>query len=365
MKIVVLAGGISTERDVSLSSGSMIYKALKQKGHKAILLDVYLGIEGNVDGIFDLDKDWSESVKGIGEINPDISAVKALRPDGDKNFFGPNVIKLCQEADVVFMALHGVGGEDGKVQAAFELMGIRYTGTDFTSAAMAMDKTVTKDLFKAWDINTPKGIVIYRKETYPDCEAAVKSGREVYGKYIAENGSEKDIVYPCIVKATNGGSSVGVSIANDRSEFDKACDEAFKYDTKAIVEQYIKGREFAVGVIEGKALPVIEIAPKQGFYDYKNKYQAGSTVETCPADLTPEQTKTLQSAAERAFTALRYRSYARMDFMMDEKGEFYCLECNTLPGMTPTSLLPQEAAVIGIGFADLCEKLIKLAYDNK
>ncbi len=364
MKIVVLAGGISTERDVSLSSGSMIYKALKQKGHNAILLDVYLGIEGDVTGIFEKDKDWSESVKGIGEINPDISAIKALRPDGDKNFFGPNVIKLCQEADVVFMALHGVGGEDGKVQAAFELMGIRYTGTDFTSAAMAMDKTVTKDLFNAWGINTPKGIVIYRKESFSASELEAAAGREIYDKYIAENGSESDIAYPCIVKATNGGSSVGVSIANDRSEFDKACDEAFKYDTKAIVEQYIKGREFAVGVIEGKALPVIEIAPKQGFYDYKNKYQAGSTVETCPAQLSEEQTLKLQKAAERAYAALRYRSYARMDFMMDASGEIFCLECNTLPGMTPTSLLPQEAAAVGVSFEDLCEKLIQMAYNK-
>ncbi len=358
MKIVVLCGGISTERDVSLISGSMVYKALKKKGHDVIMLDVYLGIEGDVTGIFEKDKDWAAQVSGISEINPDISKIKAMRPDGDRNFFGPNVIKLCQEADVVFMALHGVGGEDGKVQSTFELMGIKYTGTDFTSAAMAMDKAITKDLFKAWGVNTPKGIVIYKKDNVPACVCV--SG-DVYEKYVAENGSEADIVYPCIVKATNGGSSVGVSIANNRSEFDKACDEAFKYDTKAIVEQYIKGREFAVGVIEGKALPVIEIAPKQGFYDYKNKYQAGSTVETCPADLTAEQTDKVQRMAERAFAALRYKSYARMDFMLSESGEFYCLECNTLPGMTPTSLLPQEAAAVGISYEDLCEKLIKLA----
>ncbi|MCR4617545.1 MAG: D-alanine--D-alanine ligase [Lachnospiraceae bacterium] len=360
MKVVVLCGGISTERDVSLISGSMIYKTLKNKGHQAIMLDVYLGFEGSTDGIFELDKDWSESVKGISEINPDISKIKAMRPDGDKNFFGPNVIKLCQEADVVFMALHGVGGEDGKVQAAFELMGITYTGTDFTSAAMAMDKTVTKDLFNAWNINTPKGIVICRKENASKADASDEK-RSIYGKYVAENGSEADIVYPCIVKATNGGSSVGVSIANTPSEFDAACDEAFKYDVKAIVEQFIKGREFAVGVIDGKALPVIEIAPKEGFYDYKNKYQAGSTVETCPADLTDSQRIKLQTMAERAYKALRYKSYARMDFMMDKDDEVYCLECNTLPGMTPTSLLPQEAAAIGMDFGELCDRIINMA----
>ncbi len=364
MKVVVLAGGISTERDVSLISGSMIYKALKRKGHDAIILDVYLGYEGDIEGIFEKDRDWTEHIQGISEINPDVSAIKALRPDGDKNFFGPNVIRLCQEADVVFMALHGIGGEDGKVQAVFELMGITYTGTEFSSASMAMDKTVTKDIFNAWNIKTPSGIVIRRLEDCGNDEGAAAENRIIYGKYVAENGSEADISYPCMVKATNGGSSVGVSIANVKEEFDAACDEAFKYDTKAIVEQYIKGREFAVGVIDGKALPVIEIAPKEGFYDYKNKYQEGSTVETCPADLTGEQTVKVQRMAERAYKALRYRSYARMDFMMDASGEFYCLECNTLPGMTPTSLLPQEAAAVGVDFDELCERLIKMALNN-
>ena len=360
MKVVVLAGGISTERDVSFSSGSQIYKALKSKGHKAIILDVYLGIEGDTEGIFDLDKDWAAQYSAIKEINPDIEAIKALRPDGDKNFFGPNVIKLCHEADAVFMALHGIGGEDGKVQACFELMGIPYTGTDFTSAAMAMDKAITKDLFTAWNIRTPKGLVIYKNSDRPEeAKKAAEAGRGIKGKYFAENGSESDITFPCIVKATNGGSSVGVTIANTPEEFDAACDEAFKYDNKAIVEDYIKGREFSVGVIDGKALPVIEIAPKQGFYDYKNKYQAGSTVETCPAELPEEKSSEMQYMAERAYRALRYKSYARMDFMMNEKGEIFCLECNTLPGMTPTSLLPQEAAAIGISFADLCELLLK------
>ena len=360
MKIIVLAGGISTERDVSLVTGSMIYKALRKNGHRAIILDVYLGYEGETEGIFDSDRDWAASISAVSSVNPDVSKIKAMRPDGDKNFFGPNVIKLCQEADVVFMALHGVGGEDGKVQAAFELLGITYTGTDFESAAMAMDKTVTKDLFRAWDIPTPKGIVIYRKENFKDAGSGHKHS-VIFDKYVAENGSEEDIVFPCIVKATNGGSSVGVSIANERSEFDAACDEAFKYDTQAVVEQYIKGREFAVSVIDGEALPAIEIAPKQGFYDYKNKYQADSTVETCPADIPEETALRLKSLAERAFRALRYRSYARMDFMMDSDGNIYCLECNTLPGMTPTSLLPQEAAAVGMSFEELCEKIIAMA----
>lgn len=156
---------------------------------------------------------------------------------------------------------------------------------------------------------------------------------------------------------------MGVCIARDEGEYERAKQEAFRYDSEIIVEQYIKGREFSVGVMDGRALPVIEIAPKQGFYDYKNKYQAGSTVETCPAELSEEKTRQMQAVAERVFAALRMKSYARMDFMMSESGEIFCLEANTLPGMTPTSLLPQEAAVLGMDFPGLCEKIISVHAD--
>ena len=342
MKVVVLAGGTSTERDVSLSTGSMIYKALKKNGHQAILLDVYLGYEGETEGIFERDTDWAAQIGGIAEENPDLEAVKAMRPDGDKNFFGPNVLSLCQSADAVFMALHGANGEDGKIQACFELMGIPYTGTDFVSSAMAMDKGITKDIFKAHNIPTPAGIRLYQ----------------------GEQETEK-VPYPCIVKACCGGSSVGVCIAHDDAEYEDAKKEAFRYDKEVIVEQYIEGREFSVGVMDGKALPVIEIAPKQGFYDYKNKYQAGSTVETCPAELSADKTREMQDIAERVFQALRMKNYARMDFMMGKDGSLYCLEANTLPGMTPTSLLPQEAAAIGISFEELCERILDYAKNGK
>ena len=342
MKVVVLAGGTSTERDVSLSSGSMIYRALKKNGHQAILLDVYLGYEGNVDGIFERDEDWAAQVGAISEKNPDLDVIRAMRPDGDKNFFGPNVLSLCKSADAVFMALHGANGEDGKIQACFELMGITYTGTDFVSSAIAMDKGITKDIFRAYGIPTPAGL-------------RLKKG---------EREREK-VPYPCIVKACCGGSSVGVSIARNQGEYENAKEEAFLYDNEVIVEQYIEGREFSVGVMDGKALPVIEIAPKQGFYDYKNKYQAGSTVETCPARLSREETEKIQRLAELAYEALRMKSYARMDFMKNDQGEFFCLEANTLPGMTPTSLLPQEAAAVGMSFEELCEKILQYAVTDK
>lgn len=339
MKIVVLAGGISTERDVSLSSGAMIYKALKKNGHQAILLDVYLGYTGNdSDVIFEKEEDWAKEMGAISEKNPDIEQVKAMRPDGDKNFFGPNVISICQAADVVFMALHGENGENGKIQACFDLMGITYTGTDYVSSAICMDKGITKDIFTAHGVPTPAGI-------------RLKKGQKQEGK----------VPFPCIVKACCGGSSVGVSIANKEEDYEAALKEAFRYDNEVIVEQYIKGREFSVGVMDGRALPVIEIAPLQGFYDYKNKYQAGSTVETCPAELSEEKTLEMQKYAEAAFKALRLKNYARMDFMMDGEGNMYCLEANTLPGMTPTSLLPQEAAAEGTDFLELCEKIIAAA----
>ena len=338
MNIVVLAGGISTERDVSLISGKMIYRAVKKNGHKAILLDVFLGYNGSVDGIFDRDEDWEAQVKGISETNPDIEAVKALRPDWKKQFFGPNVIALCQAADVVFMALHGENGENGKIQACFDLMGITYTGTDYVSSALCMDKGLSKDMFAQYGVPTPKGI-------------RIKKGQQDPGT----------VPFPCIVKACCGGSSVGVSIARNSEEYEAAKAESFRYDNEAIVEQYIEGREFSVGVLDGKALPIIEIAPLSGYYDYKNKYQAGSTIETCPADLSPEKTAEMQKYAETAFRALRLKNYARMDFMMGKAGDIYCLEANTLPGMTPTSLLPQEAAAVGISYEQLCEKLIEVS----
>lgn len=339
MKVVVLAGGISTERDVSLSSGAKIYKALKRNGHQAVLLDVYLGYaDEDADNIFDKEEDWAKELGGIAEKNPDIEQVKAMRPDGDKNFFGPNVIFICQAADVVFMALHGENGENGKIQACFDLMGIRYTGTDYVSSAICMDKGLTKDIFACYGIPTPQGI-------------RLKKGEK----------QEKTVTFPCIVKACCGGSSVGVSIAWKEEEYESALQEAFQYDDEVVIEQYIKGREFSVGVMDGKALPVIEIAPLVGFYDYKNKYQAGSAVETCPAEISEEKTKEMQGYAEKAFVALRLKNYARMDFMMSEQGEIYCLEANTLPGMTPTSLLPQEAAAVGINYEQLCEKIMEAA----
>ena len=341
MKIVVLAGGTSTERDVSLVTGTMIYQALKSNGHQVVLLDVYLGYDGDANSlglnIFDVNRDWAANISAIKENNPDINQIKAMRKGNSNNYFGPGVIDICSLADIVFLALHGENGEDGKIQAAFDLMGIKYTGTDYTSSALAMDKAITKEIFSYYHIPTPNGIHVRKGEAY------------------------EWSTYPCVVKVCNGGSSVGVSIVNTAAEMEESLGNAFTYGTDIIIEQYIKGREFSVGVIDGKALPIIEIAPLEGFYDYKNKYQAGSTVETCPAVLDADTTTKMQQIAEDVFTALRLKTYARMDFMLNDMNEIFCLEANTLPGMTPTSLIPQEAKAIGINFETLCEKILEIS----
>ena len=345
MDIVVLAGGLSTERDVSFKTGSMVASALKENGHRVILLDVFMGYsdkEENLDGIFDRADEISVKVDDIPEVAPDLAAVKASRKDQSPCFFGPNVIRMCQMADIVFMALHGENGENGKLQAAFDLFGIKYTGSDYLSSAIAMNKDMAKQLFAYGDIPAPKGIGM-TKETRED------------------DVTKLGLTLPCVVKPCCGGSSIGVTIVRDAAEFKAALDEAFKWEDHLIIEEYVKGREFSVGVLEGKALPVIEIAPIQGFYDYKNKYKAGSAVETCPADLPEEISAKMRRYAERVAEVIGLDTYSRSDFLLDENNQIYCLEANTLPGMTPTSLLPQEAAVIGINFNELCEKLIEIS----
>ena len=337
MKIVVLAGGLSTERDVSLVTGRDVYKALKERGHNVVLIDVYVGCDKGADVIFDIDEDWAARISQIGESAPDIEKVKAMRPD-DGSFFGPNVIEICKASDIVFNALHGDCGENGKVQAAFDLLGIRYTGTDHLSSALAMDKSISKMLFKECGVSVPECVML-------------RSADDDY----------RPASYPCVVKICNGGSSVGVYIVNNENEYLSAVKDAFRYESRVIAEQYIKGREFTCCVLDGIPLPIVEIAPKSGFYDYKNKYQAGSTVETCPADVGADITAKIQAEAVKAYEALGICTYARMDFIMNEDNEVFCLEANTLPGMTPTSLIPQEAAAVGISYGELCEKIIEIS----
>ena len=343
MKIVVLAGGLSTERDVSFKTGEMVTKALRENGHQVILLDVFMGYsdkEEDLTGIFDRAEAVSVKVAAIPATAPDLVKVKAQRKDQSDNFFGPNVIELCRMADIVFMALHGENGENGKIQAAFDLFGIRYTGTGYLGSALAMNKGMAKQLFLENGIPTPRGTSLKRGEDAAKIETC-------------------GIHFPCVVKPCSGGSSIGVSIVHDKAEYEQALKEAFRWENELVIEEYVKGREFSVGVIDFQALPIIEIAPVEGFYDYKNKYKAGSTVETCPAELSEQITKEMQGYAEKVAEVLGLNTYSRTDFLLDEEGRIFCLEANTLPGMTPTSLLPQEAKVTGVDFNQLCEKLIE------
>lgn len=343
MKIVVLAGGLSTERDVSFKTGEMVTKALRENGHQVILLDVFMGYsnkEEDLTGIFDRAEAVSVKVAAIPETAPDLEKVKAQRKEQSDNFFGPNVIELCRMADIVFMALHGENGENGKIQAAFDLFGIRYTGTGYLGSAFAMNKGMAKQLFLENGIPTPRGTSLKRGEDAAKIETC-------------------GIHFPCVVKPCSGGSSIGVSIVHDKAEYEQALKEAFRWENELVIEEYVKGREFSVGVIDFQALPIIEIAPVEGFYDYKNKYKAGSTVETCPAELSEQITKEMQGYAEKVAEVLGLNTYSRTDFLLDAEDHIFCLEANTLPGMTPTSLLPQEAKVTGVDFNQLCEKLIE------
>ena len=342
MNIIVLCGGISPERDVSLTSGSLVASALRKSGHRAVLMDVFFGYTEPFDDPSEIfDRPYNDSITAVGENAPDIEAVKKSRKQNNDSRIGDNVIEVCRAADIVFMALHGEDGENGKIQAMFDLMGIKYTGCGYLGSAMAMNKGVSKMIFNENGILTPPGIVVNRFD----------------GKY-------NDPGFPCVVKPCSGGSSVGTSIVYDREQYASALALAFKYEDDAVCERYIKGRECDVGVIDGKALPVIEICPKSGFYDYKNKYQSGMTDEYCPADLPDSITEKLQRAAENVFRALMLDVYARMDFIVDGNGNVYCLEANTLPGMTPISLLPQEAAAVGISYEELCEIIVEKSLEK-
>lgn len=339
MNIVVLCGGISTERDVSITSGTMVAKALRERGHKVVLVDSFFGYTepyGKPEDLF-LRETHSQTIL-VGEKEPDIEKIKASRHQNNNSVLGDNVLEICRAADITFFALHGEEGENGQLQATFDVAGIKYTGCGYLGSALAMNKSLSKKLFACSGIQTPSGITVY-------------AGEAPYS----------DVGFPCVVKPCSGGSSVGTSIVSNREEYDAALVLAFKYERAVIVEQYIKGRELTVGVIDGRAMPVVEIIPKEGFYDYKNKYQAGLTTEICPAPIDKDLTERMQRLAEKADRELMGEVYSRVDFLMDDKGVLYCLEANTLPGMTPTSLVPQMAQAEGKSFGELCEEIIAVS----
>ena len=334
MKIAVLCGGLSNERDVSISSGTDIARALRGRGYPVALVDLFLGHPGAYDDIFTTEDMRSYSV---AEAAPDLAAVRAMRPG--QGLIGPNVLEICRKADFVFLALHGDEGENGKIQALLDVYGIRYTGSGYLGSALAMDKSLTKTLLHEAGVPVPIGITVHKGET----------------PYAVPG------TFPCVVKPCSGGSSVGTTIVHSRKEYAAALELAFRYEDSVIVEGFITGRELTVGVIDGKAMPVIEIIPKNGFYDYKNKYQPGLTLELCPAPITSEETEKIQRLAEKVYRVLRLEAYGRVDFILDSNGVFWCLEANTLPGMTPTSLVPQMGVAMGMDYGELCERLLEVS----
>ncbi len=337
MKILVLAGGLSPERNVSLSSGTLVCEALRGLGHRAAMVDLFFGLEksdGDGEGLYDAP--IPEKFKKIGRDAPDLKKIRAGRPG--PSAVGPGVIGMCRRADAVFLALHGTCGEDGRVQAMLDLLGVPYTGSGYLGSAIAMDKDLTKRLV-AHLVSTPRWEAVDVTE---------------------ENRAEllERTPLPAVVKPVDSGSSIGVFIANTREELDAALREHAKMEGRTVLEQYVKGRELQVAVLDGRALPSIEIIPREGFYDYANKYQPGAALEVCPADIPPEWEARLRRDAEAVFSALKLGVYSRADFIVTEDGTPWFLEINTLPGMTPTSLVPQEAAAVGIGYRELCERIV-------
>ena len=340
MKIVVLAGGLSPERNVSLSSGTLIAQALERLGHQTALVDMYFGLEdydGTVESFFDAP--LSDKWKRIDPKAPDLEQVKASRKWKSPSQFGLGVIELCQLADVVFLAFHGTCGEDGRVQAAFDLLGIPYTGSGYLGSGIAMDKDFTKRLIAGLDVPTPAWSRVDYTEKDVDRLTSVTP-------------------VPCVVKPVDSGSSIGVSIAKSKKELHAALLEGLKLGGRCVLEQYVQGREIQVALLGDRALPSIEIIPKKGFYDYENKYQPGAAEEITPAPIPPEWEKRVGEAALTVYRALGLSVYSRADFILDADGTPWFLEINTLPGMTPTSLVPQEAAAAGISYEALCQTII-------
>ncbi len=345
MKILVLAGGLSPERNVSLSSGAMVCEALRKRGHQAALMDLFYGLDGAVSGRGLYVAPIPESFKQVARVAPDLEQVRARRGDDSPSAIGPGVFEMCADADVVYLALHGACGEDGRIQAALDLLGVPYTGSGCLGSAVAMDKDLTKRLV-ADKVKTP------RWETVTVTEENLE---ELAGR----------IKPPVVVKPIASGSSIGVYIARNKVELKRALEESVQLGGRTVIEEYIQGREIQVAVLDGKALPTIEIIPREGFYDYANKYQPGAAKEVCPARISTELERAIGNAALTVFETIGLSVYARADFIVAPDGTPYFLEINTLPGMTPTSLVPQEAAAAGMDYGTLCETIIQKSLEAR
>lgn len=329
MKIAVLMGGTSAEREVSLASGLAVTKALRDRDHTVFAVDT-------AHGFVPPDEET--------ELLPD--GVRSAPPENVEDALDPvEIPKIAQvrDADVAFLALHGGIGEDGSLQALLEMNGIRYTGSGPLGSGIAMDKDITKRLFRDAEIPTLPWRVARAPEFSYDHVAI-----------------EEEIGFPCIVKPSRQGSSVGLTVVDSADGLDAAIQKASEFDSEVMIERFAKGRELTISLIGGEPLPPIEIRPRSGLYDYQAKYTAGMTEYICPAPIDGEMTAEAQMYAHRAFRVLKLADYARIDFILAQE-QLFCLEANTLPGMTATSLFPKAAAAAGISFPDLCDRIVRLA----
>ena len=277
---------------------------------------------------------------------PDLETVKRGRKDQGPSHIGPHVLDICQKADLVFLGLHGMDGEDGRIQAALDLLGVPYTGAGHLASAVAMDKAVSKQILDACGIPTPKWRLLS------------------YGLDEAEPLAQT-LPMPCVIKTIGGGSSLGVYLPEDRTELKRALEEVLRYGAKVLAEERIYGRELTDAVLGERYLPPVETFPSVENFDYEAKYQAGGAKEICPAELTEEQAKAVGEMALRVHKALGLAVYSRTDMIMDENGQLWCLEANSLPGMTPNSFVPKEAAAVGMSYNQLCEEIVRLSCDVK
>ena len=336
MKITVLMGGTSAERDVSIASSLRVAEGLRARGHEVVTLDTARGALTQKD-------EKALIAKGvIVKTTPPSRAELASMAEQTL----PQMLRALpalKDADCVFMGLHGGHGEDGSIQALLDMAGIRYTGSGHLASALAMDKDLSKHLFRRAGVQTANWNMARRNGTPEE--------------------HLKGLPMPVVVKPSKQGSTVGLSIVKRREELPAAVAEAFEYDDEVMIEQFIAGRELTVGILGDEALPVGEIIPKHEIYDYECKYTVGMAEEVFPAQIPSDRAREAQELAKRAFAALKLRGCARIDFRMTEDGSLFCLEANTLPGMTQTSLIPQGAAAAGISFPELCERIVLLALE--
>ncbi|HEY4214368.1 MAG TPA: D-alanine--D-alanine ligase [Steroidobacteraceae bacterium] len=329
MKIAVLFGGTSEERDVSIASAAQIIPALRDLGHEVLAVDT-------ATGRLTAEAEKKLLTAGVAPEPPSGSMLAGMRESAlSLTTNAPDI----RDVDVVFLALHGGAGEDGRIQAVLDLAGLAYTGSNHIASATAMDKDLSKRLFRA---------------------AGVPTADWLMAPVLAHDVSET-LGWPVVVKPNKQGSTVGLSIVRKAADLNAAIELAQRYDNEVMVERFVPGRELTVGILDRQALPVGEIIVKGEVFDYQAKYQKGGAREVFPADLPAEAADHLQQLALLAHDALKLGVYSRVDFRMDPDGRFWALEANTLPGMTATSLLPQAAKVAGIDFPKLCERICRAA----